>query len=815
VDGTQLALPGLILTNNTPVNAGFGTHGIGFDNANGLVLLENLNYIRSYNRADPDTIPGVVVNITNFDGPRPVTVWEPIWKEPTMLIPPICNSTEDGTRMDRIDENGEMVPHLYLPNGRRTTGVVVTPSMCSVTYNDSGRTELDDPLPGVYMLFTTDAVGAHSPYLRIDPLAPMQTPWDGASSGSVEAAPIHELKCIMTNHGGGGDMTTDPARDGGGGGSSPTPNSISAISNGAAAGVDIESQFSNTNIGQCTCREGCPNCMLVSAGRTDPTTGLLIDQINGNGWDSTNGIMLCGGGGTIWAKEHFEVKKNGDVHFTVGGSVYKLKDTAKDKDDLYNVDRSNLDLIDGDDYLAPSGNSEIEDWLSEIGAFGGTGGCVDKDRDDAALETASYVFDILGFVPVVGELADIASTGIAAIQGDVVSVALSLVSMLPLAGDIIAKPIKWAWKAGKKIAWGKFFDLVTKHLGDCVDAGLKGKIQKALRDLRDHLNKNHNMNLPEGWCFTAGTVVATDEEDKPIEEIDVGDRVLTPETLDDLYTHTDVNPATWRLIVLELPNPNCAWDIIRLRLLRPLDWLNRHRLRDRKHIRLNIDELGLLGLARILAIERCPTIRPGRGRVVTGTITHFNAFVKQLWFAGSDEPLQPTDVHPFFSADRNAWVRADSLRDGERVITSTTSAVVQHVDNLAGIHRVYNLEVEDEHCYFVGRSRLLVHNGCSEEILDQLKGTINNLPGNADDLAKNGFKEVTHPNAAKVGIRKFEDAHGNQIEFHKGTPGAKGFKGKDHYHVKNPNATGKHDAYLDKDGNPVADNSKASHIMPN
>ena len=41
-----------------------------------------------------------------------------------------------------------------------------------------------------------------------------------------------------------------------------------------------------------------------------------------------------------------------------------------------------------------------------------------------------------------------------------------------------------------------------------------------------------------------------------------------------------------------------------------------------------------------------------------------------------------------------------------------------------------------------------------------------------------------------------------------------GYGGKDHYHVLNPNSTGKHDYYLDKDGNPVPKNSKASHIIP-
>lgn len=45
-------------------------------------------------------------------------------------------------------------------------------------------------------------------------------------------------------------------------------------------------------------------------------------------------------------------------------------------------------------------------------------------------------------------------------------------------------------------------------------------------------------------------------------------------------------------------------------------------------------------------------------------------------------------------------------------------------------------------------------------------------------------------------------------------PGSPGFEGKDHYHQRNPNSTGKGDYYLDIDGNPVPKGSKRSHILP-
>lgn len=43
-------------------------------------------------------------------------------------------------------------------------------------------------------------------------------------------------------------------------------------------------------------------------------------------------------------------------------------------------------------------------------------------------------------------------------------------------------------------------------------------------------------------------------------------------------------------------------------------------------------------------------------------------------------------------------------------------------------------------------------------------------------------------------------------------PGSPGFEGKDHYHQRNPNSTGKGDYYLDIDGNPVPKGSKRSYI---
>ena len=53
-----------------------------------------------------------------------------------------------------------------------------------------------------------------------------------------------------------------------------------------------------------------------------------------------------------------------------------------------------------------------------------------------------------------------------------------------------------------------------------------------------------------------------------------------------------------------------------------------------------------------------------------------------------------------------------------------------------------------------------------------------------------------------------------RVRFDPKKEGAPGFEGKDHWHVRNPNTTGKKDRYLDKDGNPVPKGAPESHIIP-
>jgi RHS repeat-associated protein len=215
-------------------------------------------------------------------------------------------------------------------------------------------------------------------------------------------------------------------------------------------------------------------------------------------------------------------------------------------------------------------------------------------------------------------------------------------------------------------------------------------------------------------CFTAGTLVHSAAGKRAIEALRVGQRTLTEGTKDawdlpgDDRTHID--PATWRLVRLRTAKPAGSDNIVDAELLRPLAWIAACRAVAGSQIHFELAELGIDGPADVLAIEPCPDIEPGRGQVITGTFTTARCSVLEVRLSNG-EVLEPTPPHRFFSETRQDWVAAGELRVGECLRTSSGLAVtVESLALKAGEHRVYNLEVEQEHQFYVGEGGVLVHN---------------------------------------------------------------------------------------------------------
>jgi hypothetical protein len=174
-----------------------------------------------------------------------------------------------------------------------------------------------------------------------------------------------------------------------------------------------------------------------------------------------------------------------------------------------------------------------------------------------------------------------------------------------------------------------------------------------------------------------------------------------------------VDPASWVKLELTLSNPDDTVDVV---LLRPRVWADTIGARVGSTVALDLPELGASGPALVTAVGPCPPLKPGTGRVVTGTFRHRSARVLDLAVEGSIEPIGVTANHPFWSEDRQRFVPAGALRSDERLRTPDGEPKVVSLTPRAGEQAVYNIEVHAEHVYRVSASGILVHNSYAEDL---------------------------------------------------------------------------------------------------
>ncbi|MBI9019618.1 MAG: Hint domain-containing protein [Phycisphaerae bacterium] len=234
---------------------------------------------------------------------------------------------------------------------------------------------------------------------------------------------------------------------------------------------------------------------------------------------------------------------------------------------------------------------------------------------------------------------------------------------------------------------------------------------------------------PKNICFTAGTLIRTHQGHKPIEAIRVGQRVRTTDDFgsvtgdseskgdsdedDDADDHeglSDIDPDSWRLYRLQMANPDGSNDIIDIDCLRSAQWAGDTGAAKNALIDFVLPEMGLRGPARVVDVLPCPAIQAGPGRVVLSTVTHFNGYVLQIFLEGQTEPIEPTDTHRLYSETAGDWIPAGQLEVGQQLRTALGLRAIAKITKKPGIHRVYNIEVDTDHCYYVSKDNVLSHN---------------------------------------------------------------------------------------------------------
>ncbi|MEU7585194.1 polymorphic toxin-type HINT domain-containing protein [Micromonospora sp. NPDC049230] len=124
---------------------------------------------------------------------------------------------------------------------------------------------------------------------------------------------------------------------------------------------------------------------------------------------------------------------------------------------------------------------------------------------------------------------------------------------------------------------------------------------------------------------------------------------------------------------------------------------------------------------------------------------------------GSTTVLHTTWHHPFWAANKQAWVEAADLVSGDQVQDSAgrASQIIVSVKTWTGLHWMRDLTVADIHTYYVlaGNVPVLVHN-CGGTVWDDIKGTQPEVPGTGGmpksfELAAGDTKVWVHGNASK------------------------------------------------------------------
>jgi hypothetical protein len=199
---------------------------------------------------------------------------------------------------------------------------------------------------------------------------------------------------------------------------------------------------------------------------------------------------------------------------------------------------------------------------------------------------------------------------------------------------------------------------------------------------------------------------------QPIETIRVGQKVWVdgnPSGERDERFGEEVLASRWRKMVLRAPKRDGG--SARAEMIRPVLWLAEHGVHAGGQVDIEVPECGIAGLADVLAVEPCPEIPAGPGRVVTATFHHQSAETIDLAIEGLVEPIGCTANHPIWSETKQEFVRADALQPGEQVLTLGGVTRVASIRKRGPPEPVYNIEVHVDHTYHVSTAGLLVHNG--------------------------------------------------------------------------------------------------------
>jgi hypothetical protein len=358
----------------------------------------------------------------------------------------------------------------------------------------------------------------------------------------------------------------------------------------------------------------------------------------------------------------------------------------------------------------------IKRWGGALGKFDQA----DQDAAQAAIDSIKahqeLTQDVAGAVPLLGEAIDV----LAIIQGQdlagnktsALTTVLTAASFLgPLA---LEKYLKKGGKQGQEAA-----ENLAKFAEDAAKLDPAGKQKLAKKLGLGSVEKLDELmaSAKNGFCFLEGTLVSTSTGFKPIEQIQVGDRVLS----------RDYNTGEQGFCPVVRLFPGRTQLVCRVTIVRQT-------------------------LAQPKQLGRTESHRVGSTSAASDS-------------DGDAEPPSPADLqvirctpgHEFYQLNGDFWTPAAQLQPGDRLRgTDGTELQVAHVAVSAEQAATWNFEVEGWHTYFVAdradSPAVWVHNTCQAPPL----GTVAAASGASDALKT--AEKFGIPDNGPEAFRKWFDA---------------------------------------------------------
>ena len=319
--------------------------------------------------------------------------------------------------------------------------------------------------------------------------------------------------------------------------------------------------------------------------------------------------------------------------------------------------------------------------------------------------------------------------------------------------------------------------------------------RQVIADAQAEMRQAGKAPAPYGLCFAAGTLIHTEEGLKPIEQIQVGDWVLTQPEETGERTYKRVTRTTqfedapvWSVTYFrgsELDRAQAENRMMPIGVERRLVVTPNHPLWVRgkgwvqvKNLDFDSDEL-LLSDGDYARIEEVsPLYRTANLGVAWQASTVFTEWDGQLFdlrngVSGEFEEYRDDPAPQSFSYwDENCYARRIKLGDGSYIYgrgAYQPKSVETWNESCYYRCSVYNFEVEDCHTYYVGTEGVWAHNtNCGETVSDLLVAQRNNLvPSNRIGLvfSKDEAYKLPPPYEGVILVRQPKGSVGTGADF--------------------------------------------------